>query len=118
MLARIAPALAGAALAFAVSAFVPSHFSAAPAAADNRVVLGGGDAGLDDEVFKFKTLKGNHMSASFRRAIVKVPAGYGKLVHVSGSGSENTLWFQGDDGRLRNVVCAAADGLYQVEFEK
>lgn len=53
----------------------------------------------------------NHHSANVARTKVLVPETYGRLV----SSSEGALWFQDDQGVLRNVLC---EGLVQIERVK
>lgn len=107
-------ALSGAALAFAVLLpHAPQRVEA-----DGRLALGGGEAGILDEKIKFRTESGSGQSTSIRRALVKVPAGYGRLVHVSGNSASNVLWFQTEEGTIRNVILTSGDSLYHVEYER
>ncbi len=106
--------MAGVALGFVVA----HHGAARSLRADQREVEGGGEAGVIEDKFKWKMETGTGASTEIRRFLVKVPAAYGNLVAaVPGGGKETVLWFQGQDGTVRNVVLARPSALHQIEYE-
>ena len=109
---RILGAIAGAALAFALTC------SMVNVSAETNAAKGAGDAGAVDEPMRWQTVKGNSQRGNWTRSVVRVPETYGEFVCASGTNEATSLWYKDKDGVLRNVIVLRADSLVQIERMK
>lgn len=68
------------------------------------VALGGGHAGVEIENHKYQTLKGNRSTVRTQRDVISVSDSYGRLINVTTARNKTVLWYQANDGSVRNVI--------------
>jgi len=94
-----AAGIGAAALTFSILGTDPSGLPQAPKPA---ALQGAGEGGIITETIAYRGVKGQLLTSTLQRTVIKVPHEYGGFVAVTG-GQGNTLWFADTEGNMRNV---------------